>query len=101
MLVLSRKKNESIVIDGNIVIEVVQVKGNQVRLGINAPRNVRILRGELKPFDVVPSDVAASDVAPSDVASTDVASTDAVAVNIEPSDGGALASSTLQVAKAM
>ena len=50
MLVLSRKKNESIVIDGNIEIEVLQVKGNTIRLGIKAPRDVRVLRGELKPF---------------------------------------------------
>ncbi len=50
MLVLSRKKNESIVIDGNIEIEVLQVKGNSIRLGIKAPNNIRVLRGELKPF---------------------------------------------------
>ena len=50
MLVLSRKKSETIIIDGRITIEVVQVKGKGVRLGINAPDNVRILRGELKPF---------------------------------------------------
>lgn len=50
MLVLSRKKNQSIVIDGNIEIEVLQVKGNSIRLGIKAPRDVRVLRGELKPF---------------------------------------------------
>lgn len=53
MLVLSRKKNDSIVIDNQIKIKVIQVKGNQVRLGIEAPRDVRILRGELKPFEVV------------------------------------------------
>ena len=50
MLVLSRKKNQSIIIDGNIEIEVLQVKGNSIRLGIRAPRDVRVLRGELKPF---------------------------------------------------
>ncbi|MGI9517834.1 MAG: carbon storage regulator, partial [Pirellulaceae bacterium] len=37
MLVLSRKKNESIVINGNIRIEVLQIKGKQIRLGITAP----------------------------------------------------------------
>ena len=51
MLVLSRKKNETIVIDGRITIEVIQVKGKGVRLGINAPSDVRILRGELNPFE--------------------------------------------------
>lgn len=54
MLVLSRKKNQSIVIDGNIEIEVLQVKGNSIRLGIKAPRDVRVLRGELKPFGMAP-----------------------------------------------
>ena len=50
MLVLSRKKDQQIVIDGEITIEVLKVKGNTVRLGISAPRNVKVLRGELKPF---------------------------------------------------
>lgn len=50
MLVLSRKKSETIVIDGNIEIEVLQVKGNSIRLGIKAPNSVKVLRGELKPF---------------------------------------------------
>ena len=50
MLVLSRKKNQSIILDGNVSIEVLQVKGNTVRLGIKAPKSVRVLRGELKPF---------------------------------------------------
>lgn len=52
MLVLSRKKNETILIDGNIEIQVVQIQGNKVRIGINAPREVRVLRGELKPFGI-------------------------------------------------
>lgn len=47
MLVLSRKRNESIVIDGNIVITVVDVRGDKVRLGINAPRAVPIHRSEV------------------------------------------------------
>jgi carbon storage regulator len=47
MLVLSRKLNESIVIDGGIKVTVVSVHGNQVRLGIQAPESVRIFREEL------------------------------------------------------
>jgi carbon storage regulator len=47
MLVLSRKLNESIVIDGDIRIKVVGIRGNQVRLGIEAPDSVGILRAEL------------------------------------------------------
>ena len=47
MLVLSRKKSESIVIDGAIRITVLQVNGDVVRLGIEAPKEVSILRTEL------------------------------------------------------
>lgn len=50
MLVLSRKKNQTIVIDGNVEIQVLQIKGNSIRLGISAPREVRVLRGELRPL---------------------------------------------------
>lgn len=50
MLVLSRKINESIVIDGRITLEVLQIKGNQIRVGIKAPADVRVLRGELTPY---------------------------------------------------
>lgn len=50
MLVLSRKRNEQVYIDGQITIEVLQIKGNTVRLGISAPRDVKVMRGELKPF---------------------------------------------------
>ena len=56
MLVLSRKKNQSIVLDGNISIEILQIKGNMIRLGINAPKSVRVLRGELKPFGMSPEE---------------------------------------------
>jgi carbon storage regulator len=47
MLVLTRKIGERIVIDNQIVIEVLQVKGNRVRLGIEAPAGAVILRQEL------------------------------------------------------
>ena len=47
MLVLSRKLNETIIINGDIRITVVGVRGNQVRLGIEAPNSVGILRKEL------------------------------------------------------
>lgn len=47
MLVLSRKKNESIVIDDNIVVTVVEVRGDKVRLGIQAPKEVPIHRSEI------------------------------------------------------
>lgn len=47
MLVLSRKKNESIIIDGEVTITVVEVRGDKVRLGIEAPREVPIHRSEV------------------------------------------------------
>ncbi len=47
MLVLSRKVKESIVIGENIVITVLAVDGENVKLGIAAPRNIRILRQEV------------------------------------------------------
>lgn len=47
MLVLSRKLNDKIVIDGNVVVEVIKIQGNRITLGIQAPNDVKILRGEL------------------------------------------------------
>ena len=47
MLVLSRKQQQDIVIGDDIKITVLKVKGNTVRLGIEAPRDVRVVRGEL------------------------------------------------------
>ena len=48
MLVLSRKVGEKLVIDGNITVEVVKVQGNRITIGIQAPSDVKVLRGELK-----------------------------------------------------
>ena len=47
MLVLTRKKGESIIIRENIVLTVVEVRGDKVRLGIAAPRDVPVFRREL------------------------------------------------------
>jgi carbon storage regulator len=47
MLVLSRKKNESVVIDDRIVLTVVEIRGDKVRLGIEAPREVPVHRKEI------------------------------------------------------
>ncbi len=47
MLVLSRKKNESIVIDDKIVITIVEIRGDKVRLGIEAPKEVPVHREEV------------------------------------------------------
>lgn len=48
MLVLSRKEGEKLVIGDNITVIVSRVAGNRVTLGIEAPADVRIVRGELK-----------------------------------------------------
>ena len=47
MLVLSRKKNESIVINDNVIITVIEVRGDKVRLGIVAPKDVSVHRQEV------------------------------------------------------
>lgn len=47
MLVLSRKKNESIVINENVTITVLEVRGDKVRLGIDAPDDISIHRSEV------------------------------------------------------
>ncbi len=48
MLVLTRRQNETIVIDGQITITVVEIQGGPVRLGVAAPRDVRVNRGEIE-----------------------------------------------------
>ena len=47
MLVLSRKINQSIVIGDNIEIMLVDIRGDQIKLGINAPKSVKIFRKEV------------------------------------------------------
>lgn len=61
MLVLSRKKNESIVIDGSITITVVEIRGDKVRLGIVAPKEVPVHRQEV--YDAIHGKPATVDVA--------------------------------------
>jgi len=47
MLVLRGKVGEKLVIDGNITVEVVRIQGNRITLGLVAPADIKILRGEL------------------------------------------------------
>ena len=47
MLALSRKKNEALVINNNIEITVLEIKGEQVKLGISAPKDVPVYRKEV------------------------------------------------------
>ena len=65
MLVLSRKKNESIEIGGDITIKVISIGKGRVKLGIQAPDHVRIIRSELLTTGIFVT-VADSDVDPID-----------------------------------
>ena len=47
MLALSRKKNEALVVNNNIEITILDIKGDQVKIGINAPKSVPIYRKEI------------------------------------------------------
>lgn len=49
MLVLTRKAGERIKINDNITVIISRVKGNRVTIGVDAPDEVRVVRGELKP----------------------------------------------------
>lgn len=59
MLVLARKLNESIVIGEDIVVTVVQIRGDKVRLGIDAPREVSVHRREV--YDAIHNSQVSSD----------------------------------------
>jgi carbon storage regulator CsrA len=63
MLVLTRKLQEQIRVGDDITITVLRIKGNTVRVGIEAPRGVRVVRGELPSFDSGPAE---GDSAPAD-----------------------------------
>jgi carbon storage regulator len=54
MLVLSRRESERIRLGDSIVVTVVKVAGDRVRLGIEAPANVLVLRGELEQHEGTP-----------------------------------------------
>ena len=47
MLALSRKKNEAIIINNNIEVTILEVKGEQVKIGISAPKEVSVYRKEV------------------------------------------------------
>lgn len=54
MLVLSRKKGESIIVDGNIEIKIIESEDGKVRIGIDAPKDIEIHRKEI--FDMIMSE---------------------------------------------
>ena len=51
MLILSRKVNEKVVIGDDITVSIIEVRGDQVRIGIDAPKNVKVFRQEV--FDAI------------------------------------------------
>lgn len=65
MLVLSRKKNESIIINDNITITVIEIRGDKVRLGIDAPKDVSVHRREV--YEAIQSQSKPSEPNPSPV----------------------------------
>ena len=68
MLVLSRKKNESIVINNDITIVVVEIRGDKVRLGIEAPKEVPVHRREV--YDAIKRNAAVNGGSPGTGANT-------------------------------
>jgi carbon storage regulator len=63
MLILSRKINEKIMIGDDISISIIDIRNDQVRIGVNAPKNVKVFREEV--FDAIRAEnKAASESAP-------------------------------------
>jgi carbon storage regulator len=90
MLVLSRKEGERVVIGGNVVITINRIAGNRITLAIDAPRDVRIVRGELTSFDS-PADASLSETArKSEIAQTQCASAVPFELELDASLGMAL-----------
>lgn len=56
MLVLSRQRDESIVIGDNIIVTIVDIRGDKVRLGINAPTQIPVHRQEI--YDAIQREIA-------------------------------------------
>ena len=67
MLILSRKLNERIIIGDEIEISVVEIKGDHVKLGIHAPRSVKVYRHEV--YQAIQQENQAAANAPSDLGS--------------------------------
>ena len=96
MLVLSRKKNESIVINDNIIVVVVDVRGDKVRLGVNAPSDVTVHRKEV--YDAIrrQTSVHALSVNTTDTLSVDLGNAE---MESEPPKPEAAAPKTKPIAK--
>ena len=67
MLILSRKLNERIIIGDDIEISVVEIKGDHIKLGIHAPRSVKVYRHEV--YQAIQAENQAASRAPTDLGS--------------------------------
>jgi carbon storage regulator CsrA len=94
MLVLSRKPQQQLRIGDNVTITVLRIKGNAVQIGIEAPRAVRVVRGELKPHDDQSPAVADAESEPATDRSNAGASS-------EPSEGAGEADTRALVLEAL
>lgn len=65
MLILSRKLNEKIIIDDTIEVSVVEIKGDHIKLGILAPKSVKVYRHEV--YEAIQTENKAAANAPSDL----------------------------------
>jgi carbon storage regulator len=63
MLILSRKTNEKIMIGDDISVSIIEIRGDQVRIGVDAPKTVKVFRQEV--FDAIKAEnKAAADSSP-------------------------------------
>ncbi len=84
MLVLSRKTDQEVVIGGNIRLTVLRVKGNTVRLGIEAPRDIRIVRGELEHATTSKQEVNVIEASSNESPENEAETSDAVTIRFAP-----------------
>jgi len=93
MLVLTRKKQERIQIGDSVTITVVRIKGNTVRVGIEAPKEVRVVRGELVAQEATASDCVEVDVADTALTASEEETTEGTAdgLDVLPADRGVTA----------
>ncbi|MPM27919.1 Translational regulator CsrA [bioreactor metagenome] len=62
MLVISRKAGESFIIGDNIEVTVFETSGDKVKLGISAPRDIKVIRSELRETETINREAACSNV---------------------------------------
>lgn len=83
MLVLTRRNQQQIRIGDNITVTVLRVRGNAVRVGIEAPSEVRVVRGELTAFEAMENDRAGLDASESDASGDGAADREAAVSDLQ------------------